>query len=70
MTPVTEPATSEWLNGRQASQTIGCSPTALQRAALIGQIRTRIEPGIPPRYHRDDVARIARSWVPTTRGRQ
>ena len=59
MTPVTEPATSEWLNGRQASKTIGCSPTALQRAAFLGQIRSKIDPGIPPRYHRDDVERLA-----------
>ncbi len=61
MAPVTDPAASEWLNGRQASKTIGCSPTALQRAALLGQVRTKIEPGIPPRYHRTDVERIAQS---------
>jgi hypothetical protein len=61
MTPVTDLASSQWLNGRQATKKIGCSPSALQRAALLGQVRTKIEPGIPPRYHRDDVERIARS---------
>jgi hypothetical protein len=61
MAPVTDHIASEWLNGRQASRRIGCSPTALQRAALLGQVRTKIEPGIPPRYHRDDVERIAES---------
>jgi hypothetical protein len=49
-----------WLNGRQASLLIGCSPTALLRLALIGRIRTKLDPGSPPRYHAEDVASIAR----------
>jgi hypothetical protein len=60
MIPVTDPTEAEWLNGRQASNRIGCSPTALQRAALLGRIRVKIEPGIPPKYHREDVEKIAR----------
>jgi hypothetical protein len=51
---------SGWLNGRQASLQIGCSPTALLRLGLIGRIRTKLEPGSPPRYSAEDVARIAR----------
>ncbi len=66
MLPVTDPTAGEWLTGRQASKTIGCSPTALQRAALLGHIRTKIEPGIPPRYHRDDVRRIADARLQNT----
>jgi hypothetical protein len=61
MIPVTDPTEAEWINGRQASRRIGCSPTALQRAALLGRIRVKIDPGMAPRYHRDDVEHIARS---------
>jgi hypothetical protein len=68
MTPVIESA--EWLNARQASQQAGCSPTALQRAALLGQVRCKIELGVPPRYHRDDVMRIAQTRPDTVGRRQ
>jgi hypothetical protein len=52
---------SGWLNGRQASKQIGCSPTVLLRLGLIGRIRTKLDPGSPPRYSAEDVARIARA---------
>jgi hypothetical protein len=52
----------EWLSGRQSCRIIGCSPSALQRAALIGRLRFKLEPGLPPKYHREDVERIAESW--------
>jgi hypothetical protein len=62
MTPVTDPTEAHWINGAQASRQIGCSSTALQRAALLGRVRFKVEPGIPPKYHREDVERIARAW--------
>ena len=67
MIPVTDPVDADWLNGRQSSKRIGCSPSVLQRAAMLGLIRVKLEPGIPPRYHRQDVERIAQSW-PAARG--
>jgi hypothetical protein len=52
---------AEWINGREASREIGCSPTALQRAALLGQVRIKLDPGIPPQYNRADCKRIAQA---------
>jgi hypothetical protein len=67
MKPIVDPGSPEWLSGRAASMKIGCSPTALQRAALLGQIRTRLDPGVPPRYHAGDVEKIAQSRPQTAR---
>jgi hypothetical protein len=61
MNPVTDPPASKWLNGRQASKTIGCSPSALQRAVMLGHVRVQLEPGVAPRYCREDVERLART---------
>jgi hypothetical protein len=57
MRPATEPR--EWINGRQAGQIVGCSPMAIVRAALLGQVRTRLSPGVAPRYHKGDVEKLA-----------
>ena len=59
MRPITEPADSEYINGRQACLAIGCSPSALQRAVMLGEVRFKLEPGVAPRYHRDDCERLA-----------
>jgi hypothetical protein len=49
----------EWITQRQASRQLGCSPTAVQRLGLLQKIRTRLDPGVPVRYHAEDVRRIA-----------
>jgi hypothetical protein len=49
---------ADWLTARQACQQIGCSPTVVMRLALLGQIRTRLDPGTYPRYSAEDIARI------------
>jgi hypothetical protein len=49
----------EWLNGREAGRIAGCSYTALQRAVVIGWIRTKLERGVAPRYHAGEVAKFA-----------
>ena len=59
MRPATEP--DDWINGRQAAQIVGCSPTAIIRAAMLGQVKTRLTPGVPARYCRADVVRLAAS---------
>jgi hypothetical protein len=57
MRPATEP--HDWINGRQAAQIVGCSPTAIIRAAMLGQVRTKLQPGVPARYHKDDIRKLA-----------
>lgn len=51
---------SEWMTQRKACALMGRAPSVVQRLALIGQIRTKAEPGCPVRYNRADVERIAR----------
>jgi hypothetical protein len=51
---------SEWMTQRQASSLLGRSPSVVQRLALVGQVRTKAEPGCAVRYNRVDVERIAR----------
>ncbi len=62
--PVIDPHAEAWLNGRQACKLAGCAAGALQRAALFGFIRAKLIPGVPPRYHRGDVEKFARSKPP------
>jgi hypothetical protein len=57
MRPATEP--DGWINGRQAGQIVGCSPSCIVRAALLGQVRTKLQPGVAPRYHKGDVQKLA-----------
>lgn len=57
MRPVIE--AGDHLNGREACRLLGCSATVLQRLAMLGQIAVKLEPGVPPRYHRGDVERLA-----------
>jgi hypothetical protein len=69
MNPVIDPADLDWLNGRQSCRALGCSPSALQRAALVGQIKTKLTPGVPIRYCRADIERIAATrTAPATAG--
>jgi hypothetical protein len=60
MRPIIDPDSTDWLNGRQAGALIGCSPTALHRAGMLGHVRVKLERGEAPRYHRGDVERLAR----------
>jgi hypothetical protein len=59
ITPLLLESDPDYITGRESSRLIGCSPSALMRAALLGLVRVRVELGIPPRYHRDDVLRFA-----------
>jgi hypothetical protein len=57
MRPVIEP--DDWINGRQAALIVDCSPTAIIRAAMLGQVRIKLQPGVPARYHKGDVKKLA-----------
>jgi hypothetical protein len=61
MQPITD--TGEFINGRQACQIIGCAPSALLRAAMIGEVEVKLDPGVAPRYRRQDCERLAQSRV-------
>ena len=60
-TLVATAAASNWITGAAARRRLGVSYGGLQRLAVLGQIDTLVEPGIPPRYSREDVDRIARA---------
>lgn len=64
MQPIASAESSEWINGNTARQLLDCTITALQRAALVGLIRVRLIPGMPPRYNRADVERYAQEMAP------
>jgi hypothetical protein len=49
----------EWITGLAARRLLRCSYGALQRLAVLGQVKTRLAPGEPVRYHRGDVEAIA-----------
>jgi hypothetical protein len=49
----------DYLNARQSRLIIGCSPSALQRLAMLGRVQVKLEEGCYPRYLRSDVERIA-----------
>jgi hypothetical protein len=58
MRPAVDPS-AEFINGRESCRLLGCAASSLQRAALLGEVRTLIVPGRPILYHRDDVLRCA-----------
>jgi hypothetical protein len=49
---------TEWLSGTAAQRVIGCTWYYLQRLALLGRVRTLIEPGGLVRFRRDDCLQI------------
>lgn len=53
------PNGSEWISGLRARQILGIGYGALQRLAVLGKVRTLIEPGLSPRYNRADVEKVA-----------
>lgn len=55
------PGAEEWVSGLQARRMLGIGYGALQRLAVIGKVTTLVEPGLSPRYRRDDLARLAGS---------
>ncbi len=55
------PVDNEWLNGAESCRIIGCAPSALQRAAMLGHIELKLDPGCTPRYSRRDVENFAQS---------
>jgi hypothetical protein len=61
MKPVIDPhASSDWINARQSCLLMNCSPCALHRAAALGFIQIRLNPGYPPVYSRFDVEHYAK----------
>jgi hypothetical protein len=57
MRPITD--SDDYLNARQSCRIIGCAPSALQRAVMLGQIKVKLDEGAYPRYRREDVLRVA-----------
>ena len=53
------PVHDEWINGTAARLLLDCTVTALQRACIMGQIRVKLVPGVPPLYNRADVESYA-----------
>jgi hypothetical protein len=65
--PAGPPApSSSWITGRAACRVLGdgfeVGATVLQRLALLGEVRFRLEPGYAPRYHRGDCEKAARAF--------
>jgi predicted site-specific integrase-resolvase len=52
-------ATSPWLSAWAAANRVGISVTKLQNMAIAGLVRTKVEPGSTPRYHAEDIDRLA-----------
>ena len=52
------PNDGEWISGLRTPDTRH-RLCALQRLAVIGKVRTLVEPGLSPRYNRADVERVA-----------
>jgi hypothetical protein len=50
-----------WISGQKARARLNVGYGSLVRLALLGRIRTRIEPGIPAKYSARDVEAIAAS---------
>lgn len=52
-------AASIWLKAKPAADRLGVTVYTLHNMALAGQIRVKNEPGQTPRFHADDVDRLA-----------
>jgi hypothetical protein len=63
---VMTPASGEWITGLAARRLLQCSYGALQRLAVLGQVKTQLAPGVPVRYRRSDVEAIAATRTPRT----
>ena len=48
-----------WAGVVAGSKLVGKSPTWLMRLAVIGAVRTRLNPGVPPLYAVEDIRRVA-----------
>jgi hypothetical protein len=53
------PAEAEYITGKEATRTIGCSYLKLKGLALRGKVRVNLELGCPPQYHKGDVEEFA-----------
>jgi hypothetical protein len=49
----------EWISGLRARKILGIGYGSLQRLAVIGKVKTLVEPGQTPRYRREDVEALA-----------
>jgi hypothetical protein len=58
---------SIWITGRCAERLLGVGRCKIARIAEASGIRQQVVPGLKPRYHRQDVERLARQCV---RGRE
>jgi hypothetical protein len=69
MPPRIEQAASvDWISHRDATRVLGRASGVIYRLAATGQIRTKFEPGMAPRYHRGDCEAIAREAPPPPAG--
>ena len=50
---------NEWITGSEARKILKLSNSALLRLAVLGRVRTRLEPGLAVQYNRADVERLA-----------
>jgi hypothetical protein len=50
---------NEWINGTEARRILQVSNTRLLRLAVLGRVRTRLEPGFAVQYNRADVEKVA-----------
>src|SRR5262249_27995277 len=49
------PGEEDWVTGLCARRLLKCSYGGLQRLAVIGKVRTLVEPGVSPRYSKRDI---------------
>jgi hypothetical protein len=64
---VAETEDQEWIGLHPAAWLIGRGTGWIQRKALCGLIRTRVLPGVAPRYRREDVEKLAAAPQPEAR---
>ncbi len=59
------PQIGDWVNARQAMKLAGCkSPSTIYKAALLGEIRTKIQPGRDVMFEQNDARAFGQSRRP------
>jgi hypothetical protein len=64
------PGDNDWISGAESRRIAACSPSALQRAAMLGHVRVKLDPGCTPRYSRRDVEQFAQRKTQSVAKRQ
>jgi hypothetical protein len=55
----TQTTIREWIGMNETTRLTGRGPNVTYRNVVLGKIRVLLEPGVPPRYSRQDVERLA-----------